>query len=71
MVITIVNQSRDPTLPVTVFLTEVTVIVHEDNFMKKPGWRAVQDAVHRPEQGRQSFIVETNNNASTCRKEGK
>lgn len=32
--------------------------------MKKPGWRAVQDAVHRPEQGRQSFIVETNNNAS-------
>lgn len=64
MVITVVSQSRDPTLPVTAFLTKVTVIVHEDDFMKKPGGRAVQDTVHRPQQGRQSFIVETNNNTS-------
>lgn len=64
MVTTVASQSRDPTLPVAALLTEVTVVVHEDDFMKKPGGRAVQDTVHRAQQGRQSFIVETNNNTS-------
>lgn len=60
---TVIN-SPDPTVSATTALTEVTVIVHKDDFMKELGWCAVQDAVHSTEQGRQGFVVETDNNTS-------
>jgi len=59
-----VINSPDPTVSATTALTEVTVIVHKDDFMKELGWCAVQDAVHSTEQGRQGFVVETDNNTS-------
>lgn len=43
-------------------LTQFTVVIHQNNFMKKVCRSAIQDTVHRAKQGRKCFIVETDDN---------
>lgn len=57
------NGSRGPTSPGAALLTEVAVVVHEDDLVEKPGRRAVQDAAHRPEQCGQGLVVEADDDA--------
>lgn len=44
-------------------LTQLTVVIHQDDFVQEVAGGAVQDAVHRAEQGGQRLVVETNHNA--------
>lgn len=44
-------------------LTQFTVVIHQNNFMKKVCRGTIQDTMDRAKQGRKCFIVETDNNA--------
>lgn len=44
-------------------LTQLTVVIHQNDFVQEVAGGAVQDAVHRAEQGGQRLVVETNHNA--------
>lgn len=55
------NDTVHAVLSGTVLLTKVAVIINKDDLVEKVSWCAVQDAVHSAEQGRECFIVKTNN----------
>lgn len=44
-------------------LAYLAVVVHQDDFVQEVTGRPVQDAVHRPEQGRERLVEEADHHA--------
>lgn len=43
-------------------LTIVTVVIYQDDFLEEVGWGAVDHAVHRPQDDRESLVHEDEHN---------
>lgn len=51
-------------------LTQLTVVIHQDDFVQQVGRRAVQYAVHGPQQSREGLVEEADDHAGRRQRRG-